>query len=293
MGVSGVVVLVLSLLAAPAGADDAKTIVVASTTSTVNSGLFDYILPLFHERTGIAVKALSAGTGQAIRIAKRGDADVLFVHDRESEEAFVAEGFGVERHEVMYNDFVIVGPSADPARVRGFSDVILALDRIARAKLPFTSRGDDSGTHKAELRLWKAAGVDPRPDSGSWYRETGSGQGATLNVAAGMNAYMLCDRGTWLAFKNRRELGLLVEGDARLRNVYGLVLVNPKRHPHVKAGAGQVFIDWLISEEGQSAIGSLELNGEPLFTPSARPEREARESTTGSVPAELPASPDR
>ncbi|MEE2672524.1 MAG: substrate-binding domain-containing protein [Myxococcota bacterium] len=269
---TGVVVLVLSLFVSIAGADAAKTIVVASTTSTVNSGLFDHILPIFRERTGIVVKPLAVGTGQAIRIARRGDADVLFVHDRQSEETFVAEGFGVERHEVMYNDFVIVGPSADPARVGGVSDVALALEQIARARAPFASRGDDSGTHKAELRLWKAAGVDPHPDSGTWYRETGSGQGATLNVAAGMSAYMLSDRGTWLNFKNRRDLRLLVEADARLRNVYGLVLVNPKRHPHVNAGAGQVFIDWLISEEGQSAIGSLEVNGEPLFTPSARPE---------------------
>ncbi len=270
MGVTGLAALMLCLLALPTSADEAKTIVVASTTSTVNSGLFDRILPIFREKTGIEVKPLSVGTGQAIRIAKRGDADVLFVHDRASEETFLAEGYGVERYDVMYNDFVIVGPSADPARVRGLTDVALALKRIAESKAPFASRGDDSGTHKAELRLWQAAGVDPRPDSGTWYRETGSGQGATLNIASGMNAYMLSDRGTWLAFKNRGELMLLVEGDPRLRNVYGLILVSPKRHPHVEAEAGQAFIDWLVSEEGQVAIGSLEVNGEPLFTPNAR-----------------------
>lgn len=285
MGLIRLSVLVLSLVAASGQADDARTIVVASTTSTVNSGLFDHILPVFWDRTGIQVRALSVGTGQALRIAQHGDADVLFVHDRASEEAFVAVGFGIERYDVMYNDFVLVGPSADPARVSGLSNVAIALKQIAREKLPFASRGDDSGTHKAELRLWKAAGMDPRPDSGSWYRETGSGQGATLNVAAGMNAYMLTDRGTWLAFKNRRELRILVAGDTRLRNVYGLVLVNPERHPHVQAEAGQVFIDWLISEEGQSAIGSLEVDGEPLFTPNARPPRLSPDPPPRPVPS--------
>ncbi len=265
MGVTGLAALMLCLLALPTSADEAKTIVVASTTSTVNSGLFDRILPIFWEKTGIEVKPLSVGTGQAIRIAKRGDADVLFVHDRASEETFLAEGYGVERYDVMYNDFVIVGPSVDPARVRGFTDVALALKRIAQAKAPFASRGDDSGTHKAELRLWQAAGVDPRPDSGTWYRETGSGQGTTLNVASGMNAYMLTDRGTWLAFKNRGELMLLVEGDPRLRNVYGLILVSPKRHPHVKFELAERFIDWLRSDEGLDAIDGFRVGGQPLF----------------------------
>lgn len=250
-------------------ASAAPPLVVASTTSTENSGLFDHILPLFHEKTGIAVKTVAVGTGQAIRLAKRGDADVLFVHDRASELAFVAEGYGVARHDVMYNDFVLLGPGSDPAGVRGLEDVAEALRRIAGTKAPFASRGDDSGTHKAELRLWAAAGVDPAPDSGSWYRETGSGQGATLNVASGMNAYALCDRGTWLVFKNRAELEILVEGDPRLRNQYGVILVDPKRHPHVNAAAGQAFIDWLLSAEGQAAIGSLEVNGEPLFRPNA------------------------
>ena len=198
---------------------------------------------------------------------------MLFVHDRASEEAFVTEGFGVARHEVMYNDFVIVGPAADPAGIRGVTDVAFALSRIAAAKAPFASRGDDSGTHKAELRLWAAAGVDPRPHSGAWYRETGSGQGATLNVASGMNAYMLSDRGTWLAFRNRGELELLVEGHPLLRNVYGLILVNAERHPHVKAEAGRAFIDWLLSTEGQQAIDSFRVDGKQLFTPSATPGR--------------------
>lgn len=271
MGVRLLAGVMLCLLAGNAGAEEGKTLIVASTTSTENSGLFDHILPRFRAKTGIVVKPVAVGTGQAIRLAKRGDADVLFVHDRASEDAFVAEGYGVERYDVMYNDFVIVGPSGDPAGVGDLDDVAEAMRRIAEAKAPFASRGDDSGTHKAELRLWREAGVDPRPDSGTWYRETGSGQGATLNVASGMNAYMLSDRGTWLAFKNRGDLLLLVEGDPRLRNVYGLIRVDPARHPHVKAVEGQAFIDWLISGEGQAAIGSLEVNGEALFTPNARP----------------------
>ena len=248
-----------------------ETLIVASTTSTENSGLFDHILPRFREKTGIVVLPVAVGTGQAIRLAKRGDADVLFVHDRLSEEAFVSEGFGVERFDVMYNDFVVVGPRQDPAGVRRLSDVAEALKRIRAAKAPFASRGDDSGTHKAELRLWQLAGIDPGPDSGTWYRETGSGQGATLNVAAGMSAYMLVDRGTWLAFKNRGDLDVLVEGDPRLFNHYGVILVNPEKHPHVKVEAGQTFIDWLVSAEGQAAIASLRVNEEPLFTPNARP----------------------
>ena len=267
--------LVVVVSAAPGWAEETEeteegtTIVVASTTSTENSGLFDHILPRFEAKTGIRVKAVAVGTGQAIRMARRGDADVLFVHDPVSEEEFVTEGFGVERHEVMYNDFVLVGPAEDPAGIRGVANVALALSRIAAAKAPFASRGDDSGTHKAELRLWAAAGVDPRPHSGAWYRETGSGQGATLNVASGMNAYMLSDRGTWLAFRNRGELELLVEGHPLLRNVYGVILVSAERHRHVKAEAGQAFIDWLLSTEGQQAIDEFRVNGERLFAPSA------------------------
>ncbi len=254
----------------PVHAED-EILIVASTTSTETSGLFDHILPRFREKTGISVRPVAVGTGQAIRLAKRGDADVLFVHDRLSEEAFVAEGFGVERFDVMYNDFIVVGPREDPAGVRGLSDVAEALSRIARAKAPFASRGDDSGTHKAELRLWQVAGINPTPASGTWYRETGSGQGATLNLASGMNAYLLVDRGTWLAFQNRGDLDLLVEGDPRLFNYYGVILVNPEKHPHVKAETGQSFIDWLVSAEGQAAIASLRVSGEALFTPNAKP----------------------
>jgi tungstate transport system substrate-binding protein len=245
-------------------------IVLASTTSTEGSGLFALILPKFEARSGIRVQAVATGTGQALRMARRGDADVLLVHDRASEEAFVREGYGVERHEVMYNDFVLVGPAADPAGVRGGDDVALAFRQIADRHAPFVSRGDDSGTHKAELRIWQAAGIDPRPASGTWYRETGSGQGASLNTSAALGAYAISDRGSWLAFKNRGKLEVLLEGDERLHNAYGVILVNRARHPHVRAVAGQAFIDWLLSAEGQAAIGSLRVDGRQLFTPSAR-----------------------
>jgi tungstate transport system substrate-binding protein len=254
-----------------AAAAAAESIVVASTTSTENSGLFDAILPEFLEKTGIEVRPVAVGTGQAIRMARLGDVDVLLVHDRASEEAFVAEGFGVERHQLMYNDFVVVGPAADPAGISGLGRVAEALRRIASARAPFVSRGDDSGTHKAELRLWREAGLDPGPASGTWYREAGQGQGATLGVAAGMDAYMFVDRGTWISFANRSDLKLLVEGDPLLLNQYGVTLVNPKRHPHVKAEAGQAFIDWLVSGEGQRAIGAFRLHGQLLFTPNAKP----------------------
>jgi len=251
-----------------AAADAATFITLASTTSTDNSGLLDAILPQFKAESGIAVRVVAVGTGQALRLARNGDADVLLVHDRASEERFVAEGWGVERHAVMHNDFVIVGPKADPARLRGLVDVGKALARIADQEMPFTSRGDDSGTHKAELRLWGVAERDPVASSGTWYRETGSGMGATLNTAAAMNAYAFVDRGTWLAFKNRLELEVLVVGDPKLRNPYGVILVNPKRHPHVKAEAGQALIDWLLSDAGQRAIGAFRINGEVLFVPN-------------------------
>ncbi len=252
-----------------AAAED-RFIVVASTTSTANSGLFDHILPLFENKTGIQVRVVAVGTGQALRVARNGDADVLLVHHRPSEEAFVAEGFGVARHDVMYNDFVIVGPAADPAAVRGLTDAAAALARIAGAAAPFASRGDDSGTHKAERALWAAAGVDPGAASGSWYRETGSGMGATLNTAAAMDAYALTDRGTWLSFGNRGQLVVLVEGDRRLANPYGVILVDRARHPHVKAEDGQAFIDWLTGREGQAAIASFTIGGQRLFFPSAK-----------------------
>ena len=243
-------------------------ITVASTTSTENSGLFDAILPLFNQETGIAVRVVAVGTGQAIRMAERGDADVLFVHHKPSEERFVADGFGVERHEVMYNDFVLVGPRDDLAGVGGAFDVVGAMKHIAARQAPFASRGDDSGTHKQELGLWREAGIDVQTASGSWYRETGSGMGTTLNIASGMGAYTLTDRGTWLSFNNKGELVVLVEGDRRLFNPYGVILVNPARHPHAKAAEGQAFVDWLLSLAGQAAIASYRIDGRAVFFPS-------------------------
>ena len=262
--------LCLSLLPGAVRAED-KFIIVQSTTSTEQSGLFGHLLPLFTDKTGIEVRVVAVGTGQAIKNARNGDGDVLFVHSRPDEEKFVADGQGVKRFDVMYNDFVIVGPASDPAGVKGTSDVVTALQKIAAAKAPFASRGDDSGTHKAEQKLWQEAGVDAKAASGTWYRETGSGMGPTLNTAAGMNAYVLTDRGTWLSFKNRGDLTVLVEGDKRLFNQYGVILVNPEQHPNVKADLGQQFVDWLISPEGQQAIASYKIDGEQLFFPSANP----------------------
>jgi len=244
-------------------------ITVASTTSTANSGLFEDILPQFTKTSGVDVRVVAVGTGKAIRLAQAGDADVLFVHHRPSEEKFVKEGFGVKRFGVMVNDFVIVGPKNDPAGVAGEKDVAKAITMIAKNKSPFVSRGDDSGTHKREKSLWKAAKIDPVKDSGKWYRETGSGMGATLNTAAAMGGYALADRGTWLSFKNKDNLKVVSEGDARLMNPYGVILVNAKKHPHVKTAEGQKFIDWLISKDGQAAIGAFKINGEVLFKPNA------------------------
>lgn len=246
-----------------------RYITVASTTSTEQSGLFRHLLPVFEKQNGIQVRVIAVGTGQALDMARRGDADVVFVHDRAAEEKFVDEGYGVERQDVMYNDFVLVGPKSDPAKVAGGKDIADALKKIAAAQAPFASRGDKSGTHAAELKLWKAAGVDPATGKGRWYRETGSGMGPTLNTAAGMNAYALTDRGTWLSFKNRGELGIVVEGDRRLFNQYGVMLVNPARHPHVKKDLGQRFVDWIVSPEGQKSIGEYKISGEPLFFPNA------------------------
>ncbi len=262
--------LALALLApaVPAQASE-HFITVASTTSTENSGLFAHLLPQFTHATGIDVRVIAVGTGQALRIARNGDADVLLVHHRASEERFVAEGYGVRRHDVMFNDFVLVGPGADPAGVRGQTDAAQALARIARARALFASRGDDSGTHKKERELWAASGIDPVEASGAWYQETGSGMGATLNAAAGMGAYALSDRATWLAFRNKGDLEVLVEGDTRLFNPYGVILVNPAKHPHVNARYGQAFIDWLVSEPGQNAIAAHRLDGRQLFFPSA------------------------
>jgi tungstate transport system substrate-binding protein len=256
------------LLASPAQAQQ-KYITVASTTSTEQSGLFRHLLPIFEKKTGIQVRVVALGTGQSLDMGKRGDADVVFVHAKPLEEKFVAEGYGVKRYEVMYNDFVLIGPKPDPARVAGGKDAVKAFQQIQNAKAPFVSRGDRSGTHFAELELWKAAGIDVSREKASWYRETGSGMGPALNTASGMNAYILADRGTWLSFKNRGELAIVVQGDKRLFNQYGVILVNPARHLGVKREMGQAFIDWLISSEGQDAIAAYKIGGEQLFFPNA------------------------
>ena len=242
---------------------------VASTTSTEQSGLFEYLLPRYEKFAGIRVRVVALGTGQALDLARRGDADVVFVHDEAAEEKFVAEGFGVRRYPVMVNDFVLVGPRADPAHVAGVNDILAAFRRIAADRAPFVSRGDRSGTHAAELRYWKAAGIDLDASKGAWYRDTGSGMGPTLNTAAAMNGYALADRGTWLAFRNRGDLAVLVEGDRKLFNQYGVMLVNPARHPQVKTELGQNFIDWLISPPGQAVIAGYRIGGEQLFFPNA------------------------
>jgi tungstate transport system substrate-binding protein len=262
--------LACSVVLGAAGATAERYITVASTTSTENSGLFAHLLPIFQDQTGIAVRVVALGTGQALDVGRRGDADVVFVHDREAEEKFVAEGHGIGRRDVMYNDFVLVGPRADPAGITGGRDIAAALRAIRDAKAPFVSRGDRSGTHAAELRLWEAAGVDIAAAKGPWYRETGAGMGASLNTASAMDAYLLADRGTWLSFRNRGNLGILVEGDHRLFNQYGVMLVNPERHPQVRKEEGQAFIDWLVSPEGQAAIAAYRINGEQLFYPDAQ-----------------------
>jgi tungstate transport system substrate-binding protein len=266
--VTAIVVASLLVCWTAAFAQD-RTITVASTTSTEQSGLFGYLLPIFSKASGIAVKVVAVGTGQALDIGRRGDADVVFVHDRPAEDKFMAEGQGVKRFDVMYNDFVIVGPKSDPARIAGDKNVVEALRKIAAAKAPFISRGDHSGTHEAELRLWRDAGVDIATLKGDWYREIGQGMGPALNIAASLNAYLLSDRGTWLSFKNRGDLVILTEGDKRLFNQYGVMLVNPAKHPNVRARDGQTFVDWLISPKGQEAIAGYKIGGEQLFFPNA------------------------
>lgn len=258
-----------TLMAGAAAAGDGF-ITVVSTTSTENSGLYEHLLPEFTRAKGIEVRVVAVGTGQAIRLAANGDADVLLVHHKSSEEEFVAHGHGVERFDLMYNDFVFIGPQSDPAGIQGSGDALRALAAIAESKSPFTSRGDDSGTHRKELDLWKAAGFDPDSFGNEWYRETGSGMGATLNVASSMNAYVISDRSTWLNFGNRGELKVLVEGDERLFNPYGIIMVNPERHPHVKAQMAQTFIEWTLSDNGQQAIAEYEINGQQAFFPNAR-----------------------
>jgi len=264
------VVAGLPALTAPDAAAADNFIVVQSTTSTQNSGLFDFILPKFKDKTGIEVRVVAVGTGQALKNGRNGDGDVLLVHAKPAEEKFVADGFGVKRFDVMYNDFVIVGPENDPAGVAGMKDAKAALKKIAAAKAPFASRGDDSGTHKKEKALWKAAGVDASKASGGWYRETGSGMGATLNAAVGMGAYALTDRATWIAFKNKGSFKISVEGDKELFNQYGVILVNPKKHAKVKVKEGQAFIDWLTGPEGQAAIAGYKRDGQQLFFPNGQ-----------------------
>lgn len=246
-----------------------KSIVVSSTTSTQDSGLFGHILPLFKAKTGIEVKVISQGTGQALDTGRRGDADVVFVHAKAQEEKFVADGFGVKRFDVMYNDFVLIGPKSDPAGIKGSKDIVAALKTIQNKDAPFVSRGDKSGTHSAELNLWKIAGIDIAKDKGPWYREIGQGMGAALNAASAMGGYVLSDRGTWISFKNRGDLDIAVQGDNRLFNQYGIILVNSAKHPHVKKELGQAFVDWVISPEGQKAISDYKINGQQLFFPNA------------------------
>jgi tungstate transport system substrate-binding protein len=261
-------VALFALAGGPAQAQD-RFITVASTTSTEQSGLFGFLLPIFEKETGIKVRVVALGTGQALDLARRGDADVVFVHAKAAEEKFLAEGHGVKRYPVMYNDFVLIGPKSDPAKVAGGKDIVDALKKIRSAQAPFVSRGDRSGTHMAELDLWKASGVELEQAKGPWYRDTGQGMGPALNTAASMNAYLLADRATWLAFRNRGDLAILVEGDKRLYNQYGVILVNPDRHLTVKKDLGQKFIDWLISPAGQKAIADYKINGEQLFFPNA------------------------
>jgi tungstate transport system substrate-binding protein len=265
----GLIAVATAIVFGVAAHSQDRSIVAASTTSTEDSGLFGYILPLFKAKTGIDVKVVALGTGQALDTGRRGDADVVFVHAKQAEEKFLAEGFGVKRYPVMYNDFILVGPDNDPAGIRGSKDIVAALKTLKEKGLPFISRGDKSGTHIAELNLWKAAGIDIASDRGPWYKEIGQGMGAALNAAAASNAYVLSDRGTWLSFKNKRDLVIVVEGDKRLFNQYGVMLVNPQKHPNVKKELGQAFIDWLISPEGQKAIADYKINGEQLFYPNA------------------------
>ena len=264
--------LVLGMLALPGlsggtWAADRNFIIVQSTTSTQNSGLFDFILPKFRAKTGIEVRVVAVGTGQALKNGRNGDGDVVLVHARAAEDRFLAEGFGIERRDVMYNDFVIIGPPGDPGGVKGMRDAPAALAKIAAAKALFVSRGDNSGTHIKERSLWAASGVDPTGASGTWYREAGSGMGATLNTAVGMGAYTLTDRATWIGFRNRRDLRVLVEGDKRLFNPYGVMLVNPERHRHVNAAGGRAFINWLTGADGRAAIAAFKVSGVQLFYP--------------------------
>jgi len=264
-----VVLLTMALSAAAPASWAKKFITVASTTSTEQSGLFKHLLPVFQGKTGIEVRVVALGTGQALDMARRGDADVVFVHAKPAEEKFIAEGYGVQRLPVMYNDFVLIGPKSDPAKVAGGKDILEALRKVKAAAAPFVSRGDRSGTHMAELALWKSSGTDIEKEKGAWYRDTGQGMGPALNAASSMNAYILADRGTWISFKNRGGLAVLVEGDKRLFNQYGVILVNPGKHKHVKKAMAQAFIDWVVSPDGQKVIAGYKIGGEQLFFPNA------------------------
>jgi len=263
------ILLLVSILAASGTEAQTRFITVASTTSTEQSGLFRHILPIFEQKTGIQVRVVALGTGQALDLARRGDADVVFVHAKSAEEKFVAEGYGVTRLPVMYNDFVLIGPKSDPAGIAGSKDVLDALRRIRSSASPFVSRGDRSGTHMAEIELWRMAGIGIEKDRGPWYRDTGQGMGPALNTASSMNGYILADRGTWISFKNRGDLAILVDGDKRLFNQYGVILVNPEKHQHVKKEMGQAFINWVVSPDGQKAIADYKIGGEQLFFPNA------------------------
>jgi len=265
----GVLLMALALSAASPASLAQDFITVASPTSTEQSGLFKHLLPAYEKKTGVQVRVVALGTGQALDMGKRGDADVVFVHARSLEDKFIAEGYGVKRFPVMYNDFVLIGPKSDPAKIGGGKDTLEALRKIKAASAPFVSRGDKSGTHTAELALWKQAGIDIAREKGPWYRDTGQGMGPALNTASSMNGYILADRGTWISFKNRGELVILVEGDKRLFNQYGVILVNAEKHKHVKKELGQAFIDWVISHEGQKAIADYKIGGEQLFFPNA------------------------
>jgi tungstate transport system substrate-binding protein len=265
----GIALATMGLVATPF-AQAQNFITVASTTSTEQSGMFKHLLPIFQKQTGIEVRVVALGTGQALDMARRGDADVVFVHAKTAEEKFIAEGYGVRRQPVMYNDFVLVGPKSDPAKVAGGKDIVAALRKVKAQTAPFVSRGDRSGTHMAELALWKQSGIEVAAEKGPWYRDTGQGMGPALNTASSMNGYILADRGTWISFKNRGDLTILVEGDKRLFNQYGVILVNPARHKHVKKDLGQSFIDWIVSPDGQKAIAGYRIGGEQLFFPNAR-----------------------
>ncbi len=268
-GLFGILLMTLALSAASPASWAQNFITVASTTSTEQSGLFKHLLPAYEKKTGVQVRVVALGTGQALDMARRGDADVVFVHAKSAEEKFIAEGHGVTRLPVMYNDFVLVGPKSDPAKVAGGKDIVEALRKVKSQAAPFVSRGDRSGTHMAELALWKVAGIDIAKDKGPWYRDTGQGMGPALNTASSMNGYILTDRATWISFKNRGDLAIVVEGDKRLFNQYGVILVNPERHKHVKKDMGQAFIDWVVSPEGQNAIADYKIGGEQLFFPNA------------------------